>query len=63
MNTRFDDSVIVRPWIKKKVITILRILGPLAKAVMVKFRRPPHNMAFSQKCVANSSQEIKRRQG
>ena len=57
-STRLSDSVIVRQWLRTKVITIYRILGPLANSVVEKFRVSPHTMAFSQNSEAISSQEI-----
>ena len=50
--------IIVLYWdrgMSTKVITILRIHGPLANSVMEKFRVPPHITTFSQKSNANSS--------
>ena len=61
MSTRLGDSVMVWLWSESKVITILRIRGPLANLVVEKFRVLPHNMAFSQKSEANSSLEMEER--
>ena len=58
MSTRLGDSVMVWLWSESKVITILRIRGPLANLVVEKFREPPHTMAFSRNSETNSSLEI-----
>ena len=44
-----------------KVITILRIRGPLVNLVVEKLKVPPHNMAFLKKSEVNSSLEMEER--